>query len=79
MKTFLKLDLNTIKQADFLELSVADRVILKEETKKVAALVRAAGYEVFSTGFGCIVMRLKPTDVGTTLVPFYEARALLSK
>lgn len=54
------------------------REALKAECKQAASNLRAAGFDVFSSGYGSITMRVKPTDEGYTVVPLDEAKKLLA-
>lgn len=51
---------------------------MKAEVKQVANQLRTAGFEVFSSGYDAITMRVKPTDAGYTVVPVDEAKKLLA-
>lgn len=51
---------------------------MKVEAKAVADQLRKAGFEVFSSGYGAITMRVKSDDAGFTVVPTAEARKLLA-
>lgn len=51
---------------------------MKVEAKVAAAALRAAGYDVFSAGYGKITVRLKADDAGYTCITTAEANALLA-
>lgn len=51
---------------------------MKAEAAAVAAQLRAAGFEVFSSGYGAVTMRVKPEDAGYTVVKTEDARKLLA-
>lgn len=51
---------------------------MKAEAKAVADQLRKAGFDVFSSGYSAITMRVKSNDAGYTVVPTAEARKLLA-
>lgn len=54
------------------------RQAMKADTAIVAKQLRAAGFEVFSSGYDAITMRVKQGDAGYTVVPVSEAKKLLN-
>lgn len=51
---------------------------MKAEAKHAADALRRAGFDVFSSGYGSILVRLNATDQGYTSIPTEKARQLLA-